>query len=118
MSADAEQQRQGSTIKIEIQIDEETAACIWADHTVHGRWPRSLPEIVKDVVESSAIKFKQAFPGAVPSTVKLFRAAHAAVAQPERKPGDRCTHTLRAKGVAYPRTCEECGLGPCRYGHK
>ena len=26
----------------------------------------------------------------------------------------RCTHTLRAAGGYYPRSCEECGLGPCK----
>ena len=26
----------------------------------------------------------------------------------------RCTEKLRAQGLAYPRTCAECGLGPCR----
>lgn len=26
----------------------------------------------------------------------------------------RCTKKLQAQGVAYPRTCAECGLGPCR----
>ncbi|WP_421883179.1 NADAR family protein [Methylibium sp.] len=26
----------------------------------------------------------------------------------------RCTEKLRAAGKAYPRTCAECGLGPCR----
>lgn len=26
----------------------------------------------------------------------------------------RCTHKLREQGVAYPRTCAECGLGPCK----
>lgn len=26
----------------------------------------------------------------------------------------RCTQDLRAAGKAYPRTCAECGLGPCR----
>ncbi len=25
-----------------------------------------------------------------------------------------CTHKLQAQGVAYPRTCAECGLGPCK----
>lgn len=28
----------------------------------------------------------------------------------------RCTKVLRAAGVAYPRTCAECGLGPCKAG--
>lgn len=27
----------------------------------------------------------------------------------------RCTKVLQKKGVAYPRTCEVCGLGPCQY---
>lgn len=26
----------------------------------------------------------------------------------------RCTQDLRKAGVVYPRTCEECGLGPCK----
>ena len=26
----------------------------------------------------------------------------------------RCTKRLQAQGVAYPRTCQECGLGPCK----
>jgi hypothetical protein len=26
----------------------------------------------------------------------------------------RCTNTLRAAGEYYPRSCEECGLGPCK----
>lgn len=26
-----------------------------------------------------------------------------------------CTHTLRDQGKPYPRTCSECGLGPCHY---
>ncbi len=27
---------------------------------------------------------------------------------------DECTHVLASKGVAYPRTCRVCGLGPCK----
>ncbi len=26
----------------------------------------------------------------------------------------QCTKDLQKKGVAYPRTCAECGLGPCK----
>jgi hypothetical protein len=26
-----------------------------------------------------------------------------------------CQLMLRATGKPYPRTCEECGLGPCKY---
>jgi len=28
-----------------------------------------------------------------------------------------CTHKLRAAGQYYPRTCAECGLGPCKVQH-
>ena len=27
-----------------------------------------------------------------------------------------CTEKLRKKGLPYPRTCAECGLGPCKAG--
>ena len=30
----------------------------------------------------------------------------------------RCTKRLQAQGVAYPRTCAECGLGPCKAADK
>jgi hypothetical protein len=26
----------------------------------------------------------------------------------------KCTKDLQKQGVAYPRTCAECGLGPCK----
>ena len=26
-----------------------------------------------------------------------------------------CTYTRAAKGLAYPRTCKRCGLGPCAF---
>lgn len=25
----------------------------------------------------------------------------------------KCNHDLRSRGLPYPRTCAECGLGPC-----
>ena len=28
----------------------------------------------------------------------------------------RCSNTLRTLGRSYPRTCAECGLGPCKTG--
>ena len=47
---------------------------------------------------------------------------HPAIAQPKDKPAvptavaqyGRCSDTLRNLGKAYPRTCAECGLGPCK----
>lgn len=38
--------------------------------------------------------------------------AKAGDAKPPAYP--RCTRVLQANGVAYPRTCAECGLGPCK----
>jgi hypothetical protein len=35
-------------------------------------------------------------------------------AQPAANDFARCTKKLQAAGAAYPRTCAECGLGPCR----
>jgi len=29
-----------------------------------------------------------------------------------------CTKRLQAQGVSYPRTCAECGLGPCKAAAK
>ena len=26
-----------------------------------------------------------------------------------------CMNYMRATGLSYPKACEECGLGPCRY---
>jgi hypothetical protein len=43
-----------------------------------------------------------------------IRAALAPVPEPAVNAFPRCTHKLRAQGKAYPRTCEECKLGPCR----
>lgn len=28
--------------------------------------------------------------------------------------GDQCSHVLQAQGRPSPRTCQVCGLGPCR----
>jgi hypothetical protein len=28
---------------------------------------------------------------------------------------ENCTKELMKLKVAYPRTCKECGLGPCKY---
>ena len=31
---------------------------------------------------------------------------------------EQCAYELRCQGRAYPRTCAECGLGPCKYQNK
>lgn len=50
--------------------------------------------------------------------MELMPAAQAnAIAQPVRH--TRCNVEIRQHNAAavIPRTCAECGLGPCRYGH-
>lgn len=34
--------------------------------------------------------------------------------EPAKARYPRCTKALRAEGKPYPRTCQECGLGPCK----
>lgn len=63
-------------MKITIELDEETAACLWADQTWHGKTPKPMAEVLKDVAEEAASKFRNAFPGAVARTVEQFREAH------------------------------------------
>lgn len=63
-------------MKIEIELDEETAACLWANRTWHGKAPLLMAQIVKDVAEEEAHKFKTNFPKAIARTVEDFRAAH------------------------------------------
>jgi hypothetical protein len=51
--------------------------------------------------------------------VKRYQAAWVSAREvlkpkPEEDAFPRCTYRLRAQGKAYPRTCQECGLGPCR----
>lgn len=29
-----------------------------------------------------------------------------------------CKEDLKAKGLQYPRTCAECGIGKCKYQHR
>jgi hypothetical protein len=33
-------------------------------------------------------------------------------------PDMKCQQNRRNAGLVYPRTCENCGLGPCRYHRK
>lgn len=60
-------------MQITIEIDEETAACIWANRTWEGRQPIPLAEIVKDLAEDEAANYKRHFAAAVPRVVKAFR---------------------------------------------
>jgi hypothetical protein len=50
------------------------------------------------------------------ATKKADAAWRAYVNAPKVAPEwSKCTKVLQKKGVAYPRTCEVCGLGPCQY---
>ena len=53
--------------------------------------------------------------GTQTSTLMIVRVLPAAEPAPEQGPHlANCTKKLQAAGKAYPRTCAECGLGPCR----
>jgi len=47
----------------------------------------------------------------------VIRSAHppAALTTTTKEPVANCSNHLRLAGKAYPRTCQVCGLGPCRY---
>jgi len=62
-------------MKIEIEISEETAACIWAN-----KWGeetgQSVAFYVKNLVESAADQYRRMFPNDVDSAVQRFRGAN------------------------------------------
>lgn len=60
-------------MKIEIEISEEDAACLWADHNPTRSGAYSLQNIVTGIVLSEARKYRSAFPRAVPRAVEDFR---------------------------------------------
>lgn len=55
-------------MKLTIEITEEDAACIWANH--HSR---PVAEIVEGILKSEAAKYRQAYPGAVSKAVADFK---------------------------------------------
>lgn len=53
--------------------------------------------------------------GTQTSTLRIERVLPTAAPAPEQGPHlANCTKKLQAAGKPYPRTCAECGLGPCR----
>lgn len=61
-------------LKIELEITEEDAACIWSNN--HGpENGRTLESIVQDLVTLEARDFRRNFPESVESSVALFRKA-------------------------------------------
>lgn len=61
-------------MKIEIEIDEETAALVWANRTWEGREKYTMAEIVKDLAEEEAAKYRNTFPKAVARVVREYAA--------------------------------------------
>jgi hypothetical protein len=58
-------------MKIEIEITEETAACLWANN-----WrldDRDVATIIKDIAEEEARAYSRSFPSAVAADVAAFR---------------------------------------------
>lgn len=58
-------------MKLEIDISEKDAACIWQD--CHQR---PIQEVATDVIQEAAARFRNSFPGSLDRTIKLFRDAN------------------------------------------
>ena len=65
-------------MKIEIEITEEEAACIWTNNWGEKNG-RSVQDIVQDLVKMEANYFCRNFPNSVESSISLFRQANAHV---------------------------------------
>ena len=63
-------------MKIEIEITEEEAACIWTNNWGEKNG-RSVQDIVQDLVKIEANDFRRSFPNSVESSISLFRQANA-----------------------------------------
>ena len=63
------------TMKIEIEISEETAACIWADEWGE-KTGQSVAFYLKNLVESQADQYRKMFPNDVATAVERFREAN------------------------------------------
>jgi hypothetical protein len=62
-------------MKIEIEITEEDAACIWTNNWGEKNG-RSVKDIVQELVTIEANDFRRNFPHSVESVVGLFRQAN------------------------------------------
>lgn len=75
---------------------------------------------VQRVLESDAPKADRNSAAKMVRDMRLsIRPAAAQVAQPlKSESANRCQANLRDAGLPYPRTCEVCRLGPCRFEPK
>ena len=64
-------------MRVEIEIDEDTAACLWDNHTWDGRDDATIEEVVKRIVEREASLYRVTFPQSVSRTIERFREAFA-----------------------------------------
>lgn len=62
-------------MKIEIEITEEDAACIWTNNWGEKNG-RSVTDIVRELVTIEANDYRRNFPNSVESAVDLFRKAN------------------------------------------
>jgi hypothetical protein len=62
-------------VKIEIEISEETAACLWADEWGE-KTGQSVAFYVKNLVEYQADQYRRMFPNDVAAAVLRFRGAN------------------------------------------
>jgi len=75
-------------MKIEIEISDETAACIWADNTWEGKYPRDLSDIIASLAIFEAGKYKREFPTSIPRVLAAYQASPNDLRQPPLPAGD------------------------------
>lgn len=64
-------------MKIEIELTETEAACLWADVTWRGHHPGTLSEIAQAYVQAKAARAMDYLPAAsLPGLIVKFRAAN------------------------------------------
>ena len=63
------------TMKIEIEITEEEAACLWSNNWGE-KTNRPVADIVRDLVQIEVNEFRRHFPNSIPESVQLFRKAN------------------------------------------
>ena len=64
-------------MKVEIEITEEDAACIWANTTWDGKTPKTIEEILASKAKVAADRYRLAFgPQAVVQALEGYRRHH------------------------------------------
>jgi hypothetical protein len=79
-------------MKIEIELTEEDAACIWTNNWGEKN-RRSVKDIVQELVTIEANDFRRNFPTSVESAVRMFHKANSYYSYDRRRRYPLCHHS-------------------------